>query len=187
MGGLLVLLPLGLMAFLTAKAVGIIKALTAPIVKELPDQFHHPTMIAVLLLLAVCFLTGLITDTALGRRGADAIELHFLNRIPGYTFLRNLTNRFAGQQTEGGFVVCLADIDDTWVPALVVEKSDDQYWTVFVPSTPSPSSGSVHIMVKERVRLLDVPLAQALGCVARWGAGSGKLIKAMRVSAEVAR
>src|SRR5439155_23639849 len=32
-GGLLVLLPLGLIAFVVAKAVGIIKALTAPVVR----------------------------------------------------------------------------------------------------------------------------------------------------------
>ena len=35
-GGLLVLLPLRLMAFVVSKAVGIIKALTAPVVRGLP-------------------------------------------------------------------------------------------------------------------------------------------------------
>lgn len=182
MGGLLVLLPLGLMGFLIAKAVGIIKGLTAPIVARLPEQLHHPTLIAVLLLLAACFLTGLITRTALGRRCADAIESHFLNHIPGYTFFRSLTSRFAGGQGADPFVVCLADIDDTLVPAFIVEEHDNEYYTIFVPSTPTPSSGDVHIILKERVHVVDVTLPQALACVTRWGAGSGKFIEAMRRS-----
>jgi uncharacterized membrane protein len=181
-GGLLVLLPLGLMAFVVGKALGIMKGLTAPVVRELPEQLHHPTMIAVLLLLAVCFLTGLITRTAFGRRGLAAMESTFLNRIPGYTFLRGITNRFTGEHGEHRFAVCLADIDDTWVPAFVVEDGDDQYCTIFVPSTPTPGAGDIHIILKNRVRILDVPFTQVLGCVTRWGAGSGKLIKALRDS-----
>src|SRR5439155_14700975 len=101
MGGLLVLLPLWLMALLIAKAVGLIKSLAAPIVAQLPDQLHFPTLIAVLLLLAVSFLTGLIMRTAVGERIAGAIESHFLNRIPGYTFIRGLTRRFVGEEGEG--------------------------------------------------------------------------------------
>lgn len=182
MGGLLVLLPLWLLALLIAKALGLIKSVAAPIVAQLPAQLHHPTLIAVLLLLAVCFLTGLVMRTAIGQRGAGAIESHFLNRIPGYTSIKGLTNRFAGQSGEKAFAVCLADIDDTWVPAFVVEETDDEYCTIFVPSTPTPASGDIHIILKERIRILDVPLTQALGCVTRYGAGSGKLIKAMRDS-----
>src|SRR6266581_4428352 len=142
MGGLLVLLPLWLMALLIAKAVGLIKSLAAPVVAQLPGQLHHPTLIAVLLLLAVCFLTGLIMRTALGRRGADAIESHFLNRIPGYTFIRSLTHRFVGGE-EGPFAACLAAIGDTLVPALVVEEHDNEQCTIFVPSAPTPGVGAI--------------------------------------------
>jgi uncharacterized membrane protein len=180
MGGLLVLLPLCLMALLIAKAVGIIKALVAPVVAQLPDQLHHPTVIAVLLLLALCFLTGLIMRTAVGRSIAGAIESQFLNRIPGYTFIRSLTNRFAG--TEGGepFTSALAVIEDALVPAFVVEHHEDGRYTVFVPSSPTPGVGSVYILPKERVHLVDVPLLRAARCVSQWGVGSGELLRAMR-------
>ncbi len=179
-GGLLMLLPSWLLILLVAKAVGFIKSLAAPLVTRLPKTINFPTLIAVLLLLLVCFLTGLIMRTALGRRGADAIESHLLKRIPGYTFLRGLTHRFAGDKEEESFAVCLAAIGDTLVPALLVEEHPGEQCTVFVPSAPTPGVGVIYIIPRERVHVVDVALTHALGCVTRWGVGSGDLIEAMR-------
>jgi hypothetical protein len=35
-------------------------------------------------------------------------------------------------------------------------------------------------MPRERVRWVDAPMTDALAVITRWGAGTGKLVKAMR-------
>lgn len=44
--------------------------------------------------------------------------------------------------------------------------------TVFVPSAPTPAAGSIYDLTEDRVKLLDVPVSAALGCIMRLGVGS---------------
>ena len=43
--------------------------------------------------------------------------------------------------------------------------------TVFVPSAPTPA-GSIYDLTEDRLKLLDVPVSAALGCIMRLGVGS---------------
>jgi len=40
--------------------------------------------------------------------------------------------------------------------------------------------GTIYILVRERVHLVDAPFMQTVKCVSRFGAGSAELLKAMR-------
>src|SRR5207244_12269458 len=93
-----------------------------------------------------------------------------------------LARRVAGIEAGEAFASALAVIEDALVPAFVVERHDDGRYTVFVPSSPTPGVGSVYILPKERVHLVDVPFLKAARCVSKWGAGSGELLRAMRDS-----
>jgi uncharacterized membrane protein len=44
--------------------------------------------------------------------------------------------------------------------------------TVFVPSAPTPAAGSIYDLTEDRLKLLDVPVSAALGCIMRLGVGS---------------
>jgi uncharacterized membrane protein len=48
-----------------------------------------------------------------------------------------------------------------------------------VPSIPTPLAGSVYILDRKRVHPLNVPFADALKAVSRWGSGSKDLVAAM--------
>ena len=56
---------------------------------------------------------------------------------------------------------------------------EDGRFTVFVPSVPTPLAGAVYILSRDRVHPLDVPFAQAIKSVSRWGSGSRDLVAAM--------
>ena len=73
----------------------------------------------------------------------------------------------------------MAEIEDALVPAFIIEEFEDGRYTVFVPSIPTPLAGSVYILDRKRVHPLDVPFAQALKTVSRWGSGSKDLVTAM--------
>ena len=181
-GGLLLILPIGLIAMLLIKAVVTVRAIITPLAAQLPKGIHFPTLIAVLLVLAVCFFAGLLVHTVLGQRIRQAIEKRFLERIPGYSLIRSLTRRVAGKEEGQTFAVALAVIEDALVPAFIVEEHGDGLYTVFVPSAPTPAVGAIYILPKERVHLVDVPFVRAVSCISRWGTGSGELLSAMRQS-----
>jgi uncharacterized membrane protein len=73
----------------------------------------------------------------------------------------------------------LAEIEEALVPAFIIEEFEDGRFTVFVPSAPTPVSGSVYILTPDRVHPLHVPFTHAVKSLTRWGSGSKELVIAM--------
>ena len=71
--------------------------------------------------------------------------------------------------------VAVATIRDSDMLAFIVEEHDNGDFTVFVPSAPTPTIGSVHCMRPEKVRKLDVPMSAAVNSLMQWGIGSKEL------------
>ena len=85
-----------------------------------------------------------------------------------------------GRDEEQTFQPALVEIEEALVPAFIVEKHADGQFTVFVSPSPTPMAGAIYILPPERVHPVDVPLAKAMGCITKWGAGSGQWLAAMR-------
>ena len=99
-GGVLVILPLYIAVLLLAKTVKGLLALLAPVADQVPASVEFRQIVAIILLVCVCFLIGLIVRTGPGLRAKDAFERAILERLPGYTFLRGLVKRLAGNSEE---------------------------------------------------------------------------------------
>lgn len=182
-GGLLVVIPIYLSVILLAKTVAGLLALVAPVTAQIPVEVDFRQVIAILIVIAACFVAGLVVRTGPGLKAKNVLERAVLEKIPGYTLLRGLAGRMAGTQQDETFAVALAEIEDALVPAFIVEELDDGRYTVFVPSIPTPAAGAVYILPPERVHHVDVPLATAVAVISKWGAGAGSLVKAMRPAA----
>ncbi|MGB7158804.1 MAG: DUF502 domain-containing protein [Tepidisphaeraceae bacterium] len=181
-GGLLIVLPTWISVLLLVKALSMMAVFTRPVVATLPEQAHHPRIAALLLLLLGCFLLGLLLRTALGRYVRRIVERHLLERLPGYGMIRGLTTDLAAPTHAHQLPVALVELEDGLVPALVVEHHADGRVTVFVPSSPTPFAGTIYILPSQRVHEVDVPLAKMMKCVTKWGAGSGELLAAARLT-----
>jgi len=180
-GGLLIVLPTYLTALLLAKALGGLVALLAPIVAFLPEEIAaFRSIVAIGLLVLVCFILGVITRTGLGRRALEAFERHVLEKIPGFAMLRSVTRRVSGKADDALFQPVLVEIEDALTPAFIVEELDDKRLVVLVPSVPTPAAGSLYILPPERVHWVDAPVTEAIAVITRWGTGTSKLVKAMR-------
>jgi uncharacterized membrane protein len=179
-GGLLIVLPLYVALLLLAKTVSGLLALLRPITAQIPAEVEFRAVIAVLILIAVCFLAGLAVRTGPGLRAKNALERNLLERIPGYGLLRGLASRVTGTSEDSTFAVALVEIEEALVPAFIVEELKDGSFTVFVPSVPTPAAGSVYILPPDRVHRVDVPFTTAVAVISKWGAGSGALVEAMR-------
>jgi uncharacterized membrane protein len=181
-GGLVVLLPVWLVAIALKKMAGAAESVAGPVAEKLAGNTHWVPLIMVMLVVATCFLTGVLVRTAAGRWVIQALERSLLVHVPGYTLFRSVTRRFAREGEDVGFAPALAVFDNALVPAFVVEKHEDGRYTIFVPSAPTPASGAIHILPGSRVHLLDVSLAKMVRCISSWGAGSRELLAAMRTN-----
>lgn len=179
LGGVLVVMPLVLTTLLLAKAVGAVGALLRPVASHLPAGLPLPEIMAFLIVVAACFLAGVVVRTRPGRRLKEELDRRLLERIPGYTLIRGLAGRITGQEEGSTFAAALVEIEDALVPAFVVEEHPDGRYTVFVPSVPTPAAGTVYILDPHRVHVVDVPFTKAVSVISRWGAGSRDLLAAM--------
>jgi len=179
-GGLVIVLPIWVAALLLIKAIKGVLGVLRPIATLLPQNIVHENVVAVALLLIICFSAGLLMRAALTRRMVGWFETKFLEYIPGYSAVRGVTRRLMGRAEDETFQAALVVIEDALVPAFIVEAHDDGQYTVFVPASPTPATGAIYILPGERVHRLNVPLRRALSCISNWGEGSGELLAAMR-------
>ena len=183
-GGLLVVAPLYLAVLLVLKAMKSLVGLVKPFAALLPDWLPAEDLLALLLVLVVCFLVGAALRTRAGRAARERVERSFFERIPGYALLRSLTQQLVGQGQENVWKPAFAEIEDALVPAFIIEEFEDGRFTVFVPSIPTPLAGAVYVLPADRVHPLNVPFTQAIKSISRWGAGCKELLAEMATSGD---
>ncbi len=179
-GGVRVIMPVYLSVLLLLKALAGVVGLVSPITQGPPATLPFRELIAMSLLIVVCFVSGIAVRTGPGLRAKNALEHALLEKIPGYALIRGLAGRIVGKADEQAFTVVLAEIEDALVPAFLVEDCDDGHCAIFVPSVPTPAAGSIYIIAKERVHRVDVPFTTAVSVISKWGAGSSELLAGMK-------
>jgi len=177
--GLITVVPVYLAVLLLLKAMKSVLGLVSPFAKMLPEWLPAENILALLLVLFVCFLVGVAVRTPAGRAARERLEKSLFARLPGFALLRSLTQQLAGRGDKV-WKPALVEIEEALVPGFIIEELEDGRVTVFVPSVPTPLAGAVYILNPERVHALDVPFTQAVSTISRWGAGSGELVAAMQ-------
>lgn len=179
LSGFLTVVPIYLAVLLLLKGMQSVAKLVHPVTLLVPDWLPGETILSLLLVLVICFLIGAAVLTRTGRVVRQRIETSFLQRIPGYSVIRSLTQQLAGESRDNAWKPALAEIEDALVPAFIIEEFEDGRYTVFVPSIPTPLAGAIYILEAKRVHPVDVPFAQALQVVSKWGSGAKALDSAM--------
>lgn len=180
--GFLIVVPIYLAVLLLLKAMQSVAGVVHPITLLLPDWLPMERLLSLLLVLTICLLIGVAASTRIGRLIGERIQSSFFERIPGYSVMRSLTRQLSGESRDSAWQPALAEIEDALVPAFIIEEFEDGRYTVFVPSIPTPFAGAIYILQRQRVHPLDVPFAQALKVVSRWGTGAQALERAMAKS-----
>lgn len=129
-------------------------------------------LLTVVVLVAVCFVAGLLAQTHVGRALGDRLERAVLGRLPGFTFLKSMTGDIVGLGTGTEVAPALARIEEAWVPGCVIERHASGLYTVFVPSAPTPLAGAIYYLTADCVKLLDVPTSAVVACIMWLSVGS---------------
>ncbi|HEU5237833.1 MAG TPA: DUF502 domain-containing protein [Pyrinomonadaceae bacterium] len=148
LGGVIVVLPAWLVVLLVVKALGHLEIFVKPVSTHLPHSIAHPRVIAIVLLVALCFAVGLAIQTAIGAQIKRAAERLVLDKIPGYTTLHGFAARLSDSEEKASFQPALVEMEEALVPAFIVEQHGGNRCTVFIPSVPTPMAGAVYISAR---------------------------------------
>ena len=183
-GGLVVLVPVAVCAYIIAAVVKAVLRGLAPIAELLPGQGPGGIgligLIAIAIVVAVCFLFGLLLRTAGGRALGGWVEERLFNLLPGYELIKRVTQQFAGTGEETLGTPVAVRLGDSQQIGFLVEELTPGQVTVFIPAAPALTFGTVHIVAAERVEKLSAKLTQVIDCISKIGCGSSRLLSAPR-------
>lgn len=183
-GGLLVILPIVIFAWLVDWLLGLVHALIQPLSLWLVEQTTFTNYVAdalgVLLLLSGCFLIGLFIKTSVGEWVHDQIDAWLTRLAPGYKTIREVVSQLLGGEGNTSLLkgdVCRAYImgraAGVSVTAIVTAKHTNGDFTVYAPTAPIPTSGFVYHLSAECVEMLPhVSVEEAMRTVIACGSGS---------------
>jgi uncharacterized membrane protein len=178
--GILLLVPIVLIAVLAREGYKMLHGFAKAVARLLPQErlfgMLPEDLVAVAIIAVIFLVAGLFVATQPGRRLSDRLEHVVLYRVPGYLLVRGAVGRFPGLEGDAPPEPVLVQTDEGWAIALLVERLPNGFYTVFLPESPTPTSGSVRIVEASRVRPLDASMLSLLACLTRSGSGAGALV-----------
>ena len=176
-GGAVFLVPLTILALLLAKVGDVLLRLAQPLAKRLPLNTVWGVAVAdvVLIVLAVlfCFLAGLLARVSFANRFVRKAEAGVLWRIPGYGFVKGLTDSLDKSPAAKGMVPVLIHFDDAAQLAFEVDHLPDGRRVIYLPGAPDPRGGSVLVMDADRVEPVQTTFVGATAALRALGRGLG--------------
>jgi uncharacterized membrane protein len=179
--GFFVLLPIVLIAKILAEVVKLARKVAAPVLTLLPHGFvmhaSFPALFAILVVLLTCLLFGLLTRLAFVRNAGNWTEQHLLNLVPGYRAVRNLTRGFTDSSDVNAFKAAVLKSPKESSLVYLIEDHGNGFATVMVPSSPTPMAGSIKIVPREHVEILNVKMSAVARVLTQCGVGTHDLLR----------
>jgi uncharacterized membrane protein len=180
-GGLLVTLPGVVAAYVLWIAFSYLDGILQPIVMR--TLHRRLPGVGFFALLCLVFLVGLVASNLLGARLLRAFS-RWLERIPVYSpvyrAMRDISQVFLGDKAQAFRRVALLEWPrpGTWAIVFVMSETGGQagatlgpdLLTVFLPTSPNPTTGFVHLVARENVIAVDMSVEQALKLIISGGA-----------------
>jgi len=174
--GLFAIVPLALTFYIIKIIIVFLDQLTAPIMARINLEIPGFGLILTLLII---FALGVFVTNVLGRRLFSWGE-RLISSIPLvkniYNTLKQITNAFSGAtQTENYQRVIYIQYPrkELWTISFVtsesVDGSGEEYYHVFVPTTPNPTSGVFIIVPKKDAIEADLTIEEGLKAVISGG------------------
>ena len=181
-GGLVVIIPIAVVTIVIGDTFKQLIEITKPLTEHMPFGPLTNSIIAVLtvafLIIGIFFLAGLLLNTFWGKILKNWFETKIFERIPMYSTLKGLTQRFVGIESSD-FPVVEVDLygSESRVMGIVVEQIPDGRLMVFIPISPLVTVGQLNIVPDNCVKKLDASLPDMIKCISQMGLEAGKLFK----------
>jgi uncharacterized membrane protein len=183
-GGLVFMAPLIVLIFLVVKASEVLRRLAKPLAAHLPIDTIGGLVVAdvllIVLLIVACFSAGLLARFSFANRFVKKAEAGVLWRIPGYGFIKGLTDSLDKSPSACSMRTVLIHFDDSAQLAFEVDHLPDGRKVIYIPSSPDPRAGSVMVMDADRVEPVPISFATAVRLLRALGRGMGSSVSAGR-------
>jgi uncharacterized membrane protein len=180
-GGLLFLIPVGVVLVVLKHVMQIAAKVAAPIAAHFPVSHFAGvtvvTLVAALVLLLLAFLAGLLARTKVGRRISAWFEESILGGLPQYRMAKSMAEGFAQIESGAGMHPVLVRVDDGWQLAYRLEELHGGWVAVFMPQSPTPMSGNFLYVAAHRIRPLPISMPVAMKLVKSVGVGSQEALR----------
>lgn len=180
-GGVFFLVPIAAVLIVLGKLVGILKSIAASIVPFLPLDSSTGivvlNLVALLLILLFCLLAGLAAKSRVGNSMRQRLEGVLLAWLPGYSFVKGLTDNIRqSDELSENFIPIAVRLDDYSQIAFEIER-EERMVVVYLPGAPNPWSGTVAYFEPDRIRRLKMSVPAALKNIRMLGQGSKNYLK----------
>ena len=182
-GGILFLIPVVVIIIVLAKAFTLLRGFS----KLIADKIHFTqvagigatTLISIVLLLLICFIAGIFMRTKFARKIIVWLEDRVLIYIPGYSYIRARSSDLLNKEKTNGWKPASIFVDDNEVICFVIDETND-YCSIFLPSAPVPSSGSICVREKTKVTFLPINVSEAISMIRQFGKGASVPIQKIK-------
>lgn len=176
-GGVLFLLPLVVFAVLLAYVYQVVVTIHKYLQPWNPfDSFIGFGLLyslAILFLLAGCFVAGLLARRAIGARFSEKIEKQLMKIFPKYGIFKDLlADKIGGNENAPSLRPALVKKDGVHCLAFQADCLANGMIVVYFPGSPDAWAGSIAIVPQENVHPMDIPLDDLLGICERLGRDS---------------
>ncbi len=177
-GGVLFMVPIIILIEIVGEALEITDKLAAPMAAFIPIEsignIEVLNLLAIVVLLLICFLAGLAANSALAVMLVGSVESKFLNKVPGYELYKwKLTD----SPDDENMKPVLVRFHDSWQIAFEIEHIEGGKVAIYLPGAPDPWSGSMCFVPEAHIKPLDLKLSSALEVLRSLGKGSNEKLR----------
>ncbi|MFK7879803.1 hypothetical protein [Roseobacter sp.] len=176
LGGLLFLVPFAVILIVLGKAYQVSIVVATVLDKYIPithvGGVAFANILALLLIVLVCYLAGLAARTGIMAKRMEQIDGFLIDVLPGYAVAKGMIGSVANKDDVASLLnPVIVKFDDYDQIAFEIE-SDAQRSVVFLPGAPTTWAGSTVVVEKSRVQPLSIPAHQAVKLMRVLGRGS---------------
>lgn len=182
LGGVTVILPLVILSIVFTWFFKFVTGLIQPFTNILVSRTHYKEIVADAIVLVVivsfCFFLGLFVRTKVGHYFVTLFENRLLRAAPGYEMIKEMVLQLLGNKKNTNFssvVLVRVFSAETLSLGFVVDELSDGWLTVFVPTSPNPTTGFAFHVKSDQVIPLDIKVEEGMKNIISCGFGSSKL------------
>lgn len=185
-GGLIFLLPLAAIGGLLGYVYNVVLVIYEPLKEYLPVSSVGGTallfLIAVGILVVLCFFCGLAARRAIARKFSQAVEKHLVMVFPKYAIYKDiLAGNVGGDAHAPSLIPVTIQFDDAIRIGYEAGRTEQGLVIVYLPGSPDPWMGSVVLVEPSRIQPLDVDFGETSAICERLGRDSERLLASIRI------
>lgn len=183
-GGLIFLLPLAVVVGLLGYVYSALKVVYEPLKEYIPVSSYGTMsllfLIAIAVLVALCFFCGLAARRAIARKFSLAVEKQLVMVFPKYAIYKDLfAGNFGGGIHAPSLTPVTVQFDDSIRIGYEAGRTEQGLVIVYLPGSPDPWLGSVALVQPGRILPLDVNFGETSAICERLGRDSAQLLSSV--------